>query len=69
MRSYITRSENDTRELRTFARFLRENAAHRQLERIVGKRLPLEMATIPRGWLDPRDELPRAPTGPENSDA
>jgi hypothetical protein len=59
----ITRSENDTRELRTFARFLRERDAHQELERVTGRRLPLETATVDRGWWDPRGEFPRAPDG------
>lgn len=59
----ITRSEHDTRELRTFARFLMETAAHKQLEQTLGKRLPLETATVKREWWDPRGELPRAPEG------
>lgn len=57
-------TENDTRELRTFRRFLIEQAAHRQLERALGRKLPLDTATVPREWWDPRGEfrLPPAPT-------
>jgi len=57
----IARSENDTRELRTFARFLRERAAHQELERLAGRRLPMETATVDREWWDPRGAFPRAP--------
>jgi hypothetical protein len=57
----ITASENDTRELRTFSRFLQERAAHRELERVTGRELPMETATVDRKWWDPRGEFPRAP--------
>lgn len=58
----ITRSEHDTRELRTFGRFLLELGAHRELERTLRRRLPMETATVDRNWWDPRGEFPRAPT-------
>lgn len=57
----ITRSEQDTRELRTFTRYLIELAAHKQLEKTVGRKLPMDTATVPRKWWDPRDELPKPP--------
>ncbi|HDZ51435.1 hypothetical protein LCGC14_0112970 [marine sediment metagenome] len=57
----IAESENDTRELRTFARFIQERAAHKELERVTGKELPMETATVKREWWDPLNEFPRAP--------
>lgn len=54
-------TEKDTRELRTFKRYLSEVSTHKQLERTVGKRLPMETATVPRDWWDPRGEFRRAP--------
>lgn len=59
----IARSENDTRELRMFSRFLIEDAAHKQLERTLGKRLPFETTTVPNDWWDPRGEFQRPPEG------
>lgn len=65
----ITASENDTRELRTFSRFLQERAAHKELERVTGRELPMETATVDREWWDPRGEFPRAPEAlPEPGD-
>ena len=55
----ITRSENDTRELRKFRRFLIENAAHKQLERALGKRLPFQTTTVENEYWDPRGEFAR----------
>ena len=57
----ITRSENDTRELRLFTRFLLEHGAHKRLEQAIGKRLPFETTTVPNEWWNPRDEFPRPP--------
>jgi hypothetical protein len=57
----IAQSENDSRELRTFSRYLQERAAHKELERVAGRELPMETATVDREWWDPRGEFPRAP--------
>jgi hypothetical protein len=59
----ITNSEHDTRELRLFKRFLLEDAAHKQLERTLGKRLPFETTTVPNEYWDPRGEFQRPPVG------
>jgi len=56
----ITRSENDTRQLRLFKRFLIEDAAHKQLEKTLGKRLPFETTTVPNEFWDPRGEFRQA---------
>lgn len=64
----ITRTENDTRELRTFKRFLMEHAAHKQLERALGNRLPFETATVPNEYWDPRGEFQRPPEATDASD-
>jgi len=58
-------SETDTRELRTFRRFLVERAAHRELEKALGRRLPLETTTVPNEWWDPRGEFARPPDNKE----
>ena len=53
----ITRSENDTRQLRLFSRFLIERGAHKALEATLGKRLPFETTTVPNDFWDPRGEF------------
>lgn len=50
---HITRSENDTRELRMFSRYLTEMGAHKRLEQVTKKRLPVNLATLPESYWNP----------------
>lgn len=49
----IARTENDTRELRMFSQFLLEMGAHNELERTLGRKLPLNLATLPESYWNP----------------
>lgn len=51
--SRIARTENDTRELRMFSQFLLEMGAHTELERTIGRKLPLNLATLPESYWNP----------------
>lgn len=48
----MPRSESDREELETFKRFVAERAAHRSLEKVVGRALPFRTVTVPQGWWD-----------------
>jgi hypothetical protein len=40
---------------------LLDYGAHKALEKVVGKKLPLETPNVPREWWNPQNDLPRAP--------
>ena len=54
-------SVNDAKELALFEKFLLDYGAHKALEKVVGKRLPLETPNVPREWWNPQNDLTRAP--------
>lgn len=53
----ITQSENDTREIRIFKRFLIERGTHQELQRTLKRKLPFQTTTVPNEWWDPRGEF------------
>ena len=55
------RSEQDVKELKTFERFLTEYAANKELEKTVGRKLPLATITVPNEWWDPKGQFQKSP--------